>query len=207
VYTTSRGGWWIFSLLQQCHQDLQPLVVYRSSQGQSSEETMMIRSACVATAILCWCSIALTAQGSGEQPLSTFNELASRIGTGDTVYVVDATEGETRGRVATLSDAALTLTVDGARREFAADAIRRIDRRRRDSVRNGVLLGAGAGAALGFAAGRSADSPACPRSGIECGQGALIGTVGGAFWGAVGGWIADALIRKREVVYRSRSSP
>jgi hypothetical protein len=152
--------------------------------------------------MLFWCSAVLIAQGSDEQPVSAFDELAVRIRAGDTVYIVDAWNGETKGRIATLSDAALTLTVDGARREFAAEAIRRIDRQRRDSVRNGVLLGAGAGAALGFATGRSADSPACPRPGIECGQGAMIGTVGGALWGAVGGWIVDLLIRKREIVYQ-----
>jgi hypothetical protein len=32
-------------------------------------------------------------------------------------------------------------------------------------------------------------------------KGALIGTVGGVFWGAIGGWITDALIRKREIIY------
>jgi hypothetical protein len=25
--------------------------------------------------------------------------------------------------------------------------------------------------------------------------------IGGVFWGAIGGWIADALIRKREIIY------
>jgi hypothetical protein len=63
-----------------------------------------------------------------------------------------------------------------------------------------VLIGAGAGALAGFGLGRSLDSPACPRPGIECGQGAMVGAVGGAFWGAIGGWITDALIRKRECV-------
>jgi hypothetical protein len=79
-------------------------------------------------------------------------------------------------------------------------SVKRIERVRRDSVWNGVLIGAGAGALAGFGLGRSLDSPACPRPGIECGQGAMVGAVGGAFWGAIGGWITDALIRKRECV-------
>jgi hypothetical protein len=29
----------------------------------------------------------------------------------------------------------------------------------------------------------------------------MIGAFGGAFWGAIGGWIADAVIRKRETIY------
>jgi hypothetical protein len=79
--------------------------------------------------------------------------------------------------------------------------VKRIERRVRDSVLNGVLIGAGVGALAGFGFGRSLDSPTCPRSGSECGQGAMIGTAGGAFWGAIGGWITDALIRKRETIY------
>ena len=74
----------------------------------------------------------------------------------------------------------------------------------RDSVWNGVLIGAGVGALAGFGLGRSLDSPACPRPGIECGQGAIVGTVGGAFWGAIGGWITDALIHDRETIASSQ---
>lgn len=71
----------------------------------------------------------------------------------------------------------------------------------------GLVNGLGSGAVLGFLAGRAADSPTCPRSGIECGQGALIGTVGAAIWGGVGGWLIDALARNREVIYLAPSQP
>ena len=140
-------------------------------------------------------------QRPDEQPADSFEQLRLRVSVGETVSVVDASGQETRGRIATLSDVALALTVDQSRRTFAAGDVRRIDRRRRDSVGNGLLIGAGAGGLLGFWIGRSADSPECPRPGIECGQGAILGTVSGALWGAVGGWITDRLIRKRETVY------
>jgi hypothetical protein len=140
------------------------------------------------------------------QAAGSFQELRRVIVVGDTVYIIDSAGRETRGRVATLSDIALTIAVDDTRREFDATSVARIDRRRRDSVRNGLLIGAGAGALLGFGLGRKADSPGCPRAGIECGQGAMIGTVGGAFWGAAGGWIVDTLIRRREVVYSPAGS-
>jgi hypothetical protein len=39
------------------------------------------------------------------------------------------------------------------------------------------------------------DSPGCPT---ECGQRCAHRTVGGVFWGAINGWITNALIRKRE---------
>jgi hypothetical protein len=138
---------------------------------------------------------------SGQGPAHSFHELSVLVAVGDTVYVVDESGRETKGRVSTLSDAALALAVEETRREFAVDGVRRIDRRRRDSVRNGLLIGLGTGALVGFGLGRTADSPGCPRSGVECGQGAVVGTIGGALWGALGGWITDALIRKREVIY------
>jgi hypothetical protein len=143
---------------------------------------------------------------SSGQPARSFEDLRLRIRVGDTVRVADASGRETSGRVAAVSDVAITLTVDGTPREFVADTVRQIDRRRRDSIRNGLLIGAGGGALLGYGLGRSADSPACPQSGSECGQGALIGTVGGALWGAIGGWITDTVIRKREVVYLAPGS-
>lgn len=142
-----------------------------------------------------------TGNESEQQPARSFDALRLRVTEGDIVHVVEASGRETTGRVATLSEVALALTADSGRVEFAADDVRRIDLRRRDSVLNGVLIGAGAGALLGFGLGRSADSPSCPRSGIECGQGAMLGTVNGAVWGALSGWLTDALIRKRDVLY------
>ena len=135
------------------------------------------------------------------QPTCAFEDLKLRIGVGESVRIVDVSGRETRGRVLMLSDAILTVRVDDVHREFRAADVAQIDRRRRDPVWNGVLIGAAGGALLGFGLGRSLDSPSCPRSGIECGQGAVVATVSGAIWGAVGGWIADALIRKRDVVY------
>jgi hypothetical protein len=64
------------------------------------------------------------------------------------------------------------------------------------SVWTGVLIGAAAGGAVGFAVGRRLDSPVCPRPGVECGQGAVVGTATGALWGAGGGWLASVLIRR-----------
>lgn len=144
---------------------------------------------------------------SAQQAARSFQELQARVKSGDIVFVVDGSGLETRGKVEIVSDVSIGLMVDGIRRGFDESAITRIDRRRRDSVRNGLVIGLGSGALLGFLAGRAADSPTCPRSGIECGQGALIGTVGGAIWGGVGGWLIDALARNREVIYLAPAQP
>jgi hypothetical protein len=142
-----------------------------------------------------------------QQPARSFQELQGRITIGEIVWVIDGAGRQTRGRLDFLSDVSVGVTVDGTRRDFIEGTVTRIDRRRRDSVRNGLVIGLGSGALVGFLAGRAADSPACPRSGIECGQGALLGTVGGAVLGAVGGWLVDALARKRDVIYLSVAAP
>jgi hypothetical protein len=166
----------------------------------------MIRIMGIAVAgLLCFTGTvaAQSPQPPGQRPAFSFEELGSRMSPGDTVFVVDVSGQESRGRVASLSGMSLTVIVDEARRQFDAAEVKRVDRRRRDSVRNGVLIGAAAGALIGFALGRSMDSPDCVPSRSECGQGAVIGTVGGTFWGALAGWITDARIRKRETIYLS----
>jgi hypothetical protein len=142
-----------------------------------------------------------------QKPTRSLHELQGRLKIGEIVYVIDGSDVQTRGRVDTLSDVSLGLTIDGIRRDFVEGTISRIDRRRRDSLRNGLVIGVGSGALLGFLAGRAEDSPNCPRSAIECGQGAVLGTVGGAVWGAVAGWLIDAVTREREVIYRAPAQP
>ena len=160
----------------------------------------MIRNAFVGAAGIVW--LASTAAAQPQQPAHSFEELERQVVPGETIYVVDPSDQETKGRLLTLSDVTLTMAVDRTRRQFVAQDVTRIDRRHRDSVRNGLLIGAAAGALAGYALGKSLDSPRCPRAAVECGQGVVVGTVGGAFWGAVSGWLADTLVRKRETIYQ-----
>jgi hypothetical protein len=173
---------------------------------------MMVRILCIGIGGLLWAAGAATAQPidalrrlSTSPAAATFEEL-QRSGTpGEMVYVVDLAGRETRGRVVMLSQGSITVDADGARQRLAAADVVRIDRRRKDPVLNGVLIGAGAGALAGYGLGKSMDSPNCSGA-VECGQGAMVGAVGGAVWGAVGGWLADALIRKRETIYLAPGS-
>jgi hypothetical protein len=160
----------------------------------------MVRGMVVAVAYVFFLGGPVFAQSDG-QPVHSFEQLGTRLTIGEVIAVLDTSAGETRGRVAAFSGEALTLAIDGSRRRFAMADVARIERRRRDPIANGLLIGAGAGAVLGYGVGRGVDSPSCPHPGIECGQGATLGTVTGALWGAVGGWLVDTLIRKREVVY------
>ena len=155
----------------------------------------------VASCVGVFAAAAAAQPQDGQGPARSLHDLRSRVSADDVVSVVDTLGHHTRGRISAFSDAALMLAIDGSFRRFSLDQIARIERRRRDSVANGLLIGAGAGAVLGYGVGRRTDSPTCPRSGIECGQGATLGTVAGALWGAAGGWLADMLIRKRELLF------
>lgn len=146
--------------------------------------------------------VSIPLAASAQPPAPSFQGLQRRVQMGELVFVVDESGVETKGKMETVSSNSISLTVDGIRRDFVATKVTRVDRRRPDSVRNGLVIGFGSGALLGFLAGRLADSGTCPRSGIECGQGAGLGTIAGAIWGGVGGWLIDALAHEREVVYR-----
>ena len=89
------------------------------------------------------------------QSIPSFQELRNDVRPGDTLYVVDAQGEETKGRLTNILDAAIMLDVDGTRRRFSIDSISQIDRTRRDSVKNGVLIGLATGAIAGYALGRA----------------------------------------------------
>jgi len=160
----------------------------------------MIRTICLLVAAM-WCAGEAAAQSAVQPPARSFAQLRTTVAPGERVIVVDQSGGETRGLVASITDLAFTLTFDGEHRDFAEDAVRRIDRERRDPVSNGLLIGGGTGAVLGFGIGRRLETQPC-RPGIECGQGTALGTINGAMWGAVAGWLVDTLHHKREVIYR-----
>jgi hypothetical protein len=168
------------------------------------EDTPMTRS-WLGVLLILSCSVTAAAQppdnSAAGQPAPTFQDLRNFVRPGETLRVFDAQGNDTKGRLMNIRDDAITLAVDGMRRDFSADAVAQIERTRRDPVKDGVLKGLAAGAVVGYALGRRADSPACYRRDIECGQAAVIGAYGGAFWGAIFGWIVDATHRTRETIF------
>ncbi|HET9387568.1 MAG TPA: hypothetical protein VFO67_20705 [Gemmatimonadales bacterium] len=84
-----------------------------------------------------------------QEPATSLDQLRVLVKPGDTVTVTDETGRETRGKIASLTQASLELAVDGGLRSFAEGNVRVVRQRRPDSLRNGVLWGLGAGAAFG----------------------------------------------------------
>ena len=136
---------------------------------------------------------------AAKQPARSFVEPQQRLHSGNTVYVIDDTGHETKGRVVDVSPSALTLDVDGISRRLEQDRIRQVQRYG-DSLWNGVLIGMAAatpGLLIADPAYRPCtDNPSRLCADAQAGQRVLaIGLMG-----AIGGGI-DWLIRGRRQVY------
>lgn len=103
-----------------------------------------------------------------------------KLRTGDTISVTDRNGVHTRGRLLRVSNEGLALKVDGQERMIPVSDLRRVEKR--DSVANGVIIGALPGALLGA---RMAGLSCSPRCGEERPQAALIFGAIGAGLGAL----------------------
>ncbi len=81
--------------------------------------------------------------------------------------------------------------------------IRKVERR--DSVWNGLAIGAGVGAALGVAA--MLDDDTCPDNSRACESEAEVLPVAGAIYGALIGWGIDAFVKGRTTVFDGPDAP
>jgi len=133
--------------------------------------------------------ILLPALAAAQDPVKSFDQLNTRLKIGDTIWVTDAQGQEVKGKLSALSTDGLTLDAGGTK-TLAARDISIVRERRRDSLKNGAIIGAIPGAIFGLMGGGMADE----------GPGAAIGAVVvGALGAAVGAGI-DALIPGKKVV-------
>jgi hypothetical protein len=115
-----------------------------------------------------------------------------------TVYVMDRQGQETKGKIVSWTDSAVVLRVDdGATRTFKAGEAVRIDLRG-DSLKNGALIGAGLGLAVGLMTGA-----ACSDCGGSFTVTMTLATAG--IYAAIGTGI-DALIPGRTPFWNAGSS-
>jgi len=131
---------------------------------------------------------------------TTADRLAYRMRFGDTVYVQSANGATVKGKVPDFDGDVLhvdkkTLSLSGVE----GDKIERIDLRVEDSLRNGVLIGAGIGASLVVLA--------CAAD--DCGGGGYA-AVGATLYAGIGaglGALFDVLLNDRELIYVAPDSP
>ena len=130
------------------------------------------------------------------QPVPAFDRLADRLNAGDRVRIVDAAGREHSGPVATLSPDVIALGREGGATErFARADVREVWMRRRDSVRNGALIGFGSVAVSYCALAVSWDNAQ------QCGVPAFF--LGGL--GAGIGALVDAALTRQGIVFRAEA--
>ena len=145
--------------------------------------------------LLCAGGTPVEAQGVA----SSFDQLTVLVKPGDKISVVDVTGREAGGRIGTLSRDALTLVSEAGPRVLREGDVAQIRQRRDDSLKNGAIIGAVAGAAYFVtAAALLQDSD---------GGDVIVGTAiaGGVLFagmGAAAGVGIDALIARRQVIYQ-----
>jgi hypothetical protein len=124
---------------------------------------------------------------------------------GSTVYVRDSGGVETSGGLLRLNPDSVVLLVGGTERRFEAARVTRIQKRG-DSLRNGALIGAIVGVAIGAFVAGIADCPGT-RAGDGCpGNRAAAFVISTGTYAAIGTGI-DALIRGRTTLYEAPASP
>ena len=154
---------------------------------------------CVAAA----CAMAVLigpAVAAAQEPVQVFDRLDTRLKVGDTVWLTDAQGREIKGRLTSLEPTSLAVDAKGLRR-FRADEVRLLVQQRRDSLKNGVLWGAGIGFLSGVVMTCVGDSEMCSDpEGVWAT--AVVGLIGMGAGAGIGAGI-DGLIHSRDVVYRA----
>ena len=135
-----------------------------------------------------------------QEVASSFEQLAVLVRAGDKVIVVDVAGQETKGRIGKLSPDALVLITPTGSRQLDKVEVAAITQRRDDSLKNGAIIGAVAGAAYFVTA-------AALLAGTDDGD-VIIPTAvaGGVLFtglGAAAGAGIDALISRRQVIYQT----
>jgi hypothetical protein len=105
----------------------------------------------------------LAERREGAQPATsqTAAELSSKVEAGETIFVTDRNGVQTGGRFLRLSPEGLALLVGGQERVMPLNGVGRVEKR--DSLWNGMLIGAVPSALVGMAAAGASCSPHCNR--------------------------------------------
>jgi hypothetical protein len=118
-----------------------------------------------------------------------------------TVYVLDDRGVEVSGTLVRLDPDSILLLIGGVEHRLEAARVRRIDRRG-DSLRNGALIGAAVGVAMGLLAAGMSDCPGTDPGGGCAGTRAAALVLSTGIYAAVGAGI-DALVVGRTTVYEA----
>ena len=145
--------------------------------------------------LLCAGTTRVDAQGVA----SSFDQLSVLVKPGDKISIVDMTGREAEGRIGKLSRDELTLVTKAGARQLGQRDVAQIRQRRSDSLQNGAIIGAAAGA--GYSLGMLALVASMADGGGPIPIGVVTGMVVFTGMGAAAGAGTDALITRRQVIY------
>ncbi len=135
-----------------------------------------------------------------QAPVDSLSDLWSRVRSGKTIYVTDASARELKGVLVKVTDEALTIRVNGQDVAVPAPTVRQVERRG-DSLKNGFLIGAAVGAGSAAAAFANCDKTCRGDDALPV---AVFVTALTLEFGGIGALI-DYAIPGRTVVYRAQS--
>jgi hypothetical protein len=160
-----------------------------------------MKRAASAFALFIAAALWVPAPAAAQQPVKSFDQLNTRLKAGDTVWVTDAQGREITGKIRDLSAASLILDAGGTPRDVQAAQVGTIRLQPKDSLKNGVLLGAVIGAALGVAS--CAANSECIEDEGGPGVSMALGILGAAAGAGIGAGIDAAVKGPKLVVYRA----
>ena len=150
------------------------------------------------TITLVLAAVAVTASLAEAQRV-TFDRLALQLNQGDSVTVTDSDGRRLRGRIVDLSASTLALQVDGLRRDLNRGDISAVQRRERDSLKNGAAIGFASGVAVLVGLAVLPDGDLNPTGFM------IVGSLFGAAGAGIGAGL-DALHEETQVIYRTTPS-
>ncbi len=153
----------------------------------------------VASALL----IAMPMLAAAQAPVTSFDQVLTRVKIGDTVFVTDATGREVKGKVLDLSASSLALRSEGTRQQIPAAEVRTLQWQEHDSLINGMLIGLCVGAGVGFVMGLGIAEDDANQALV----GTVFGLVGAGIGVGAGVGIDASIPGKKVLVYRAPSSP
>ena len=145
--------------------------------------------------------VLLPALAAAQKPVTSFDQLNTRLKPGDTVWLTDAEGRETKGKIRDLSPASLRLSAGGTTQDVEAARVGAIRVQPKDSLKNGVLWGV----LIGFVGGALSCglNPECAGDEAGAGIAAGLGIIGAAAGAGIGAWIDSAIKGPKLVVYRA----
>jgi hypothetical protein len=138
-----------------------------------------------------------------QAPVDSLGALSSRVKPFETIYVRRVSGEEIAGTFSRASEASLTMEVNGQTRDLPASDVQLVWRRGGNRMKQGMLFGFVAGAAVGLIAKTASDS--APSSEYSRGGMFALAGFGGGIVGLTYGAIIGAFVHERPLVYRAAS--